>query len=379
MLLSALLALAACAPPRPPQEPKSPKLEAILALTKDPGFEDEWYHTTSDHKPKIKAVHKAVVGQPIQICVLTVGYALGAKGHTDLRYDVKITKPDGTSYYDRKGLELCVGDGIGAAGVQLAREGLGISFDPPDPRGEYLVRVEIHDEVAHSSASVDAKISLIEFPAAIPFKDADELNEWVWAYPESAEATRVIDAIAAAGEVELLGGAKPDPLVREFLRQLLRANKFLEPVLAERFPRFGHAARLAVLEVVAGTPCDAQPLLLVATDEERKAYEALVQARRPDPLQGPMRDTQQLRETLGIYFATGTYAPIRRLVTALSLDDQAQVGQGPEAMKVVERVARWALGKHLVFPRIRAYCEWMLAHDRLDAKEAEQLKALLAQ
>jgi hypothetical protein len=309
--------------------------------------------------------------------VLTVGYALGARGHADLRYDVKIKKPDGTSYYDQKALELCVGDGIGAGGVQLAKDALHISFDPPDPHGEYLVHVVIKDEVAHTSASAEGKISLVEFPAAIAFKDADELNQWISAYPDSAEATRAVDAIEAAGEVQLLGGAKPDPLVREFLRQLLRTNKFLVPVLVERFPKFAHAARLAALEVVAGSECDVQPLLAAATEEERKAYEALVQARRPDPLQAPVRDTQQLREILGVYFATGAYAPIRCLVSALALEEQAQDEQRTEPKQLVERVANWALGKYVAFSRIRAYCEWMLAHERLDPKVAEPLKQLL--
>src|SRR5690349_17279390 len=120
MLFAALLALAPALQDAPPP----PKLQAILALTIDPGFEDEWFHSRSDHGLRLESVGKVVCGQPFQVCAFAVGYATGPKDSVTLRYDAKITRPDGKTYFEKQGLELCVGDGIAPGKVQLAKEGL---------------------------------------------------------------------------------------------------------------------------------------------------------------------------------------------------------------------------------------------------------------
>ena len=375
MMFSVLLALAACAPP---QEPIPPKLEAILALSIDPGFDDEWIHTRMEHGLKLGSIGEAVCGQRFQVCVLSVGYSTGPKGHVDLHYDVKITRPDGKSYYEKQGFELCVGDGVAEGNVQLAKQGLGVSFDPPDPRGEYMVTVEIHDGVAHASASAKQKISLIEFPETKPFKDADDMGVWLQEYYRSPTPLRALEAIVTAGDPELLGGEEPALGVRMFLRAICAENTFLEPQLLERFPKMAHGARLAALDVIAGTKYDAKPFLAAASEEERKAFEALVKTGNTDPLAGPIQSDAQLQAIWGVFFATGRYAPIERVAKALVLDEKEteELG-GKKAAEEVENLVDWSLGSNLDQERVREYCEWMLAHDRLDENDAAALRKLL--
>ena len=156
MLLAALLALSACAPAPALQDPKPANLQTVLALSVDPGFEDEWFHTASEHGLRIKSVSKVVCRQPFQVYAFAVGYSVGPKGHVDLRYDIKVTRPDGTTYFEQDGLEVSVGDGIAEGNVLLAKQGIAVSFDPPDPQGEYLVHVALHDGVAKQSSAAEA-------------------------------------------------------------------------------------------------------------------------------------------------------------------------------------------------------------------------------
>ncbi len=337
MLLSALLVLA---PALAEEQVPPDELQAILALSIDPGFRDEWNHTHSAH-------------------------------------GLKITRPDGTSYFDKHGIDLCVEDGLTKGHVELAHIGLDASFDPPDPLGSYRVSVVIHDNVGKRSAATEDSLTLTAYPDPRPFKSKEELGAWMMGYYRAPTPVRLLDAVASASAVELFGGEPPNYALRGFLGTVCRDNPFLDALLLERFPKLEHAARLAAFELLVAAPYDAKPFLAAASEEERKAGERLLEGTRPDPLAGAIRDPGQLDELWGGFFASGRYAPIERLAKALSLHEQLDGKERDAATTVLEGAARWSLKSNLRMPRVRPYCEWLLEHDRLDARDADRLKELL--
>jgi len=378
MLLLTLFALSAWTPAPATQQPKPANLQAVLALSIDPGFQDEWFHTASEHGLRVKSVSKVVCRQQFEVYVFAVGYATGPKGRTDLRYDVKITRPDGESYFEEKGLELCVAEGMPEQNVQLAKQGVAVSFDPPDPKGEYLVQVKLHDAIAKNTSATEGKISLVEIPEARGFKDEEEFEAWMEGYYMAAEPTRAIEAIAFTAEAGLLGGKEPSAGVRSFLRTVCSGNKFLEPFLLERFPKLNHAARVAALDVLADAGYDKASFLAAASEDERKEFGARAKTAPRDPLTGTILSEDQLQEIWGMFYATGAYAPIERVAKSLVFDEREVQEVGDQ--KSVERgenLVDWSLGSNLESERVREYCKWMLAHERLDKPDAAALKKLL--
>ncbi len=374
MLLRALLVLApALAPDQAPPD----ELQAILALCVDQGFEDEWYHTHSEKGLKITSVNQLVRGQAFSVCVFMTGYAVGPKGHVDSSYDLRIIRPDGTSYLDKHGIELCVSDGLSAGHAQIARVGLNLSIDAPEPLGTYKFLLQVHDQVGGHSASTEDSLTLTSLPQPRPFQTRPEFEAWMLSYYRTPRPVRVLDAVASASAVQLFDSASPDFVLRGFLSAVCRDNPFLEPALLERFPKLEHAARLAALELLSLTAYDAKPFLAAATEEERKAYETLHAAARPDPLAGPIRDAAQLDELWGSFLAGGRFAPIERLARALALDEQLDGKQKDAATSALESAARSALQRNLRMPRVRPYCEWLLANRKLDERDAAELKKLL--
>jgi hypothetical protein len=323
------------------------------------------------------SVGEVVRGQPFSVRVFMIGYAVDPKGHVDSNYDLKITRPDGTSFFEHRGVELCVEDGMTKGHVELAHLGLDLSLDAPEPLGTYKISVEINDRVAKRSASTEDSLRLAEYPDPRPFKSKEELGAWMMGYNRAPTPVRLLDAVASASAVELFGDDVPNYALRSFLGAVCRDNPFLQALLLQRFPKLDHVARLAALELLVAAPYDAKPFLAAASDDERKAGERLLKGARPDPLEGAIRDPGQLDELWGMFFASGRFAPIERLAKALSLDEQLDGKEKDAATTVLEGAARWSLKSNLRMPRVRPYCEWMLEHDRLDDQDAAQLKKLL--
>ena len=375
MLLAALLASAAALPGIEPQSPSD--LQAILALSIDPGFDDQWNHTNPDHGLHLSSIGEVVRGQAFQVCVFMTGHAAGPNGRVDSTYDIEITRPDGTTYLQKHEVELRRGEKIGAGSVLRANTLLGLAFSPTDPLGRYTVRIEVHDRIGGRSAQTKEPLTLTANPEPRPFKDRESLHAWELSYYRVPTPLRLLDALGDAGALGLGGSTAADHELRRFLCVLLDDNTFLVPLLLERFPKLDHAGRLAALSLLAGSGLDAQPFLSAAAEEERRQYEPLHAQQRPDPLHGPIRDAVQVDELWGLFFASGRYAPIERLARALTLDEELDGGPKQAGTQALEEAVRASLRRNLRLPRVRPYCEWMLANGRVGEDDTAELTKLL--
>ena len=102
----------------------------------------------------------------------------------------------------------------------------------------------------------------------------------------------------------------------------------------------------------------------------------------PDADSGTLDDPRQLGLLWGRFFASGAFAPVQRIASALRMHDalgalnrlKAATPQAsaptPEVMKeLVLKSAQWSLGRNAhAHPLVRRYCAWILAQKDPDAE-----------
>lgn len=78
----------------------------------------------------------------------------------DVTYDVSITKPDGSSYFNSKDVLGWTGEPPPSHLIQLVQSSATIAFETIDPAGEYTVAIVVHDKIRKTDIALQHTIRL---------------------------------------------------------------------------------------------------------------------------------------------------------------------------------------------------------------------------
>jgi len=117
---------------------------AMMTFTDDEKVFENWQ---KPEQPKIRNVSTAQRGVPVHVLVIFANPGRDAKGESDVTYDAKALKPDGSVYGEFKDLEALKGEGAPSMYLQLAPAAMAIRIEPEDPAGVYTVEIVVHDNV----------------------------------------------------------------------------------------------------------------------------------------------------------------------------------------------------------------------------------------
>ncbi|HTJ79209.1 MAG TPA: hypothetical protein VL357_09450 [Rariglobus sp.] len=351
-------------------------LEITLVATIQYATHDFYAHTTDHTGPDFQGTSRLFPGQRVDLVVLAKNYALNPAGSASLVYDLAITYPDGRTQQAGHDLRLCVGPVPDSGLLAYASQTASFSTDPGDPPGNYTFTVTAHDRVA-GGAPVAKTATLQAIPYAEPALPTDfNPSGWMASYylnPSPALALPALFKIAAALPRDNTDAWPP---ILGFYEEVLKANPWLAPVFKARLQN--------------ATPEDRTLLLFVLGYAWRHdpAFAGLSKGPWPDVDDGVLDDPRQLDLLWGRFFATGAFAPINRIVSALRMHDALGAldrlkasnpkasSPTPEVMReLVLKSAQWSLGRNArAHPLVYRYCEWILAQNDSD----DAFKSLLS-
>ena len=148
------------------------------------------------------------------------------------------------------------------------------------------------------------------------------------------------------------------------------------------------AVRRAILSLVARCEFDAHEFVASLEGDDRNLWKAATSETARDPLRDPITDPEHLDELWGLFFASGSFAPIHRLCEALSPeetdavpDQEYQPNKDKEAVYlrvVIRGAAAWSIGSNASqHPLVKSYCEWMLEAEKVPNGVRAQIQKAL--
>jgi len=354
-------------------------LEVTLVATIQYATHDFYTHTPDHAGPDFQGVTRIFPGQSVELVVLAKNYTVNAAGRAALLYDLDITYPGGRTQSAGKDLKLSVGPAPDASLLAYASQTATYSTDPGDPLGNYTFTATVHDRAAGKTVlrkAVTVQVVPYVEPTLPPgFNPGD----WMTSYyldPSPALALPVLFKIAT-----LLPKNNTDawPPVLGFYEEVLKANPWLAPVFLQRLKNANEADSTLLLFVL-GYAWRHDP-----------SFADLSKGPWPDADTGELNDPMQIDLLWGRFFATGAFAPLDRITSALHMHrylgalDKLKASTPtaktptPEVMKeLVLKSAQWSLGRNArVQPLVRRYCEWILAQKNPDLTFNDLLAAIL--
>jgi len=122
----------------------------MLVLTDDwAGFLKRWELPTAGFymPPTVDSIPK---GRPLMSAILFTGCQADKTGNCSVSGHFRVVDPNGKTYADQQGANIWSLPPPDPS-LQLSVESLGLSLDPPDPLGTYVLTAVITDRVANKT------------------------------------------------------------------------------------------------------------------------------------------------------------------------------------------------------------------------------------
>jgi hypothetical protein len=127
----------------------------MLLVTPDPDWKKKW-DTPAETTPQISETHTVTKGSSLTVLIFFSNPKADKKGQSEIRCDLKVTRPDGKREVDKMDQECFLGKiGPNPNHVFLANQAIGFIAEAKDPKGKWLVDVSLTDK--HRQAKLDLK------------------------------------------------------------------------------------------------------------------------------------------------------------------------------------------------------------------------------
>ena len=139
---------------------KQPGFSAGIIPTKAANIANQFAGILPGRPPFISKVGKAVCGEPFSVQIIFSGAKI-KNGSISLAGKITYTAPGGKkTELPLQNLTMKLsGD---TRGVFLLPQNLQVSFDPPDPKGNYAFELELTDRNAAKTAKASASVEYVE-------------------------------------------------------------------------------------------------------------------------------------------------------------------------------------------------------------------------
>jgi len=305
-----------------------------------------------------------VRGQYFGVFPFFTRYERDDDARAELVYDLVITKPDGEVWFEAEDLEGHRGAAPDPRNVLLASQLVRACFEPEDELGSYRFDVTAHDLTAGTSAAYAETIELVACAPGDGFSSREELWNWMHGLFDTRDPERAVPGLLDHGEDEGtdLG----------FFRHVFEQNGWLiDPLLVELSERPADERELA-LRVLASCTTLPEDFDEQLAEPDRERFQEL-RSEAYDPLVDPIRGRDDVNALWGMYVAGRRFAPIERLLLALSPEETGVVADlvlttsdGIEVplARVVPKVVRTLLERGLAWdPHAEGYARWLHAQE----------------
>lgn len=131
-----------------------------LVVTPDSDWEAKW-KTSPETIPNFSEAKNVSYGEKLTILAFYVNPKTNASGELDVLCDIKVTRPDGSSSANAKGVQCAAGKLQGnPRNVRLSAAAIKYMGEEGDPPGKWIVEVTLTDKVRGTSIPLKTHFNL---------------------------------------------------------------------------------------------------------------------------------------------------------------------------------------------------------------------------
>ncbi len=304
--------LLVCFVPSVNAQEESGKFDFILVLSQQDEGCDWWKCVPLGMEAKLSDISAVSKGEYFKIIPVFQNYAISSKGISNITYEVKIYRPDGT-IYDQETLIGCQGK-MPEVALFKAVQVMVICAEPEDPFGEYTVKVIATDNVTGSKVEKSKKMEVKKF--VWPSITDAEYSKLFIDYPVHPQPARALAGFLGPTRNYITEDGF-DWLALSFIKHVCEDNKFLLPHTVKFFK--GKATLLQKKNIILLFHLLNKVEELSVTDKNLNQYIAqLGSMKLPDPYI-KISKSDQIHILWGEFFATSRIKPVRHIITAFNL------------------------------------------------------------
>ena len=288
---------------------------------------DAWQHVPANSEPAIYPTEQIYRDQPFRLLVIGKDYVTDNLQHANITYTVQVLDPSGSALLGQGAtLELYKGLVGSSTMLLLSRQHLTLDFSETDPYGTYLFQITARDQLADQETTATAEIVLAPVSDRADFDSSEEFSNWIADYYRAPDPPRAITALLQYVDTEPEARQKQVSLLT-FLSRVVQSNRFLWPHLKSIYSAADLEDRKKILLLSALSDQQDDSFFSSLDPELMAFYLDAKKINLPVPTDRPVTGIE-IDILWAEFMATGTIAPIRKLVGALYLES----ARGTEAL-----------------------------------------------
>ncbi|HYF04356.1 MAG TPA: hypothetical protein VEC36_13315 [Patescibacteria group bacterium] len=362
-------------------------IDAKIGLVADIGFKDKWYKIVPPAMPQILTVSKVFKGQNFVFVLFMNDYAV-ANNTPNVVYDLKIVAPTGSMYFEQKGLAALSQMLPNPNVILLSEAQLQISFEEKDAFGEYKIFVNVVDKIEGKEKKIEGKIELIDFKNTDGFKKEDELGPWMTMYYRNPSPEKLLDGFWLYTKSTFADNDNSFPALMNFFREGFENNTYLIPKLLAGYSEQNEKTKFFTLFLIRNLNFKADEFLKSLSENETAKWQKIVEDAALNPY-AQISHPIQLDILWTSFFATGTTAPIEKLVSVLAFKEfegaeataESSDEQKEKFLKgLVYKSAKWSFESNTQqHSLVKDYLRYISLNPRLDKAILKEVAEILAE
>jgi len=389
-LMIFLLVTSACGQRANAHQDDSP--EFLLFQTIDYMFKDKWYHTLSGSVPKLVMCDTVFRQQHVYIAPVIINYQPDKNNRVDVRYSVKIFRPDQSVYITCDNLPLVNRQIVNTNTLQLCDSVLRISFKENDPFGTYKIEVSVTDNIARKTMKKQSEVVLAQLPDYDRFmvKSYEDFVPWITGYYESQTPEQALSYFMFLTRQNL--PVDDRAFISSFYAflEIVNNNHFLYPQIISCYESQDDLkTRIYLLYLLAHSNIDTTDFGEKLEEVEKFTFDKMLEMHKPG-LYDTIRESVQVDKLWATFMANGSYLPVLKLIRTLDytkyqgaldkFETSAKTKDDVESAllnAVYDRLV-WSLESNCEDHKLVSdYCNWAYQNENLTDVQKEELKKIL--
>jgi hypothetical protein len=365
-------------------------IDGLLVKTIDYTVSERWKHAAGISGATFHSVDTVYKGQTVYLSAVAWDFALNDENSAAVTYAIKVLKPDNGVYFSQKNLPILSGTVENKNLFMLSSAVLSLVFDNKDSFGEYKIELQITDQVSGASKDTVAHLTLAPLPLSVAVASADAgiFSKWIMNYFNQQKPVEALSFYLAYAKTSLSDKENSFWPVFSIFREIFSRNTFLLPQVIATYRNEDFKAKTYLLYLMEYAHMGAGEFFKTLKGEELAVYEKIKSSPSQEPY-GEITDAVQLDMLWGIFFASGSYRPVKKLIETL---DYARYR--PEANKFrmtpksgkektndtkasIYRALVWSIESNVSqYPLVAEYCNWALQNEQLTPVQRAELRDL---
>ena len=360
----------------------------LPVLAVDADFEDRWFHTPGAEVLPGRALFYPGEFFHVALVLPSEGLAEG----TELTVDLKLVGPGGAAF-EAAGVAVVTRSGKSGMRPALAIPSRRLGFGLREAPGSFSLEAVVHG-LPDKAVQATTTLTLAALPESVPFENRLDVGEWMLGYFQDPQPGRAWAALTYSAESGVWDDPRTANVTKGFFRALCERSPFLYAGLIERFSDFSDPTKNAALYVLAqSSPASrealvelgiAQDLAAGMSEGHRSAFEAFEREKPFDAYTASLSEPSHLDHLWAEFFATGRFAPIRRVCELLEAEPEAGEAAGPlpgQPLSIqpasIAQAAKWSIRSNRRFELVLGYVRWIFENEELSDEALVSMKEIL--